>query len=625
MTFSRFGLRPARIGTGLQGGRALLLCLLLLGSLVSLRAERDPDVGYSESTVLTLAGPGRPSLQSRVEVEQVFLSKRSTERTVFSVTEDYFARIQNLSGRVRGDKLKSGSISHQFPQRRDIFLSSEQVHRLEFPSDLKPGESISFSYEQQFQDVAFTPVFHVPNLDVVRRFEVIVQHPADVLVDFDLYFPGAKLEPNILRPTPLSTILRFQNLPYQDTLSHFAYRGIQALILPRFKREGALLNPATPERFAEWYLKLLESPGLPAPTLPEALQGPLAKAVGDRQKVQILFDFVKEHIRYAADELAANAITPRNPGYVLKNGFGDCKDKAFLLHHLARLLGLKVDLVLVFANQVPGSLGLSVGTFNHMICHFEDKEGPVFMDPTSRDVVFGNLPMGDIHRGALVLDPAKPRLVRLPLQRRLPSILLEITGTLEAPGKASARVVLHNEYLALAARAKRELRALDLENKLSNSINQRLYKISLDHFTLERETPDSMEFKATANLEDFLVTSPTRTYLPQAPFKTHEAELLKRLEDPHPIDVDLWPWIQLRIDIEGDGMQTKVEQVHLGDPSMERFEASSGPGPKGARFSYETCPAEDYFTGEAKTRYLDFFSKYLLQRRHLFAITRSQP
>jgi len=602
---------------------------LLLASTIAiaspLGAEQNPDIAYSESTVLILSGPGRPALRSRVEVEQVFLSKRSTDRTVFSVSEDYFARIQNLSARVRGDKLKSSNISHQFPQHRDIFLSSEQVHRLEFPGDLKPGESVSFSYEQQFLDVAYTPVFHVPNLDAVRRFEIMVEHPADVQVAFDLFFPGARLEPVILHPSPLSTILRFENLLYQQALSHFAYQGTQALVLPRFKRDGALLNPATPDRFADWYLKLLEDPGQPAPVLPEALQGPLAKAQGGRQKVQILFDFVKEHIRYAADETAANAITPRNPAQILKNGFGDCKDKAFLLHHLARLQGLKVDLVLVFANQIPGDLGLSVGTFNHMICHFEDKAGAVFMDPTSRDVAFGNLPVGDVHRGALVLDPGNPRLVRLPLQRKGPSILLEIAGTLEDPRKASARVVLHNEYRALAARAKRELRTLDLENKLSNAINRHLYKISLDHFTLDRETPDAMEFKAIANLEDFLVKSPTRTYLPQAPFKTHEAELLKRREDPHPIDVEIWPWIQLRIDIEGAGLQTKTEQIRLGDLDMERFEASSSPAPKGPRFTYETCPAEDYFAGEAKTRYLDFFGKYLLQRRNLFAITRSQP
>ncbi|HJW73519.1 MAG TPA: hypothetical protein VJ486_11875 [Geothrix sp.] len=590
-----------------------------------LQASQSPDISYSESTVLTVNDGGKPSLRAHVEIEQTYLSKRSTDWTVFTVTEDSFARIQNLSGRVRAANLGAGSISHHFPQRRDVFISSEKIYQLEFPGDLKVGESVSYSYDQQFLDIAYLPMYQVPNLAAVKRFEIRVEHPVDAKVDFDLYYPGARLNPTILHPSPVVSILRFENLEHQPALSHMAIPGVQALILPRIQVAGVLLNPVTPERFSAWYLKLLEGVSTPEPEIPAELQAPLTQAIGPRQKLQVLFDYIKERIRYAADEKGVNAIVPRNPAFVLKRGFGDCKDKAFLLSHLARLLGIDLDLVLVCANHAPENFGLSVGLFNHMICRFEDKDGTVFMDPTSPYVEFGNLPIGDIHRSALALNAKRPQFVRIPYQRWKPSLELEIVGSLDEPRKASARVVLRNEFLAMAVYARRELRPLDLENKLSNSINQHLFKLSLDQFTLEREFPDAMEFKAVASLDEFLVKSPTRTYLPQIPFKTHEADLLKRKEDLYPIDVNIKPWIQLRIDLVGVGLQLKPALVQLGDPTTEAFEAKSVLTDKGARFSYETRPFEDYFADAAKTSYLEFFAKYLLQRHSMFAITRSNP
>jgi transglutaminase-like putative cysteine protease len=64
-------------------------------------------------------------------------------------------------------------------------------------------------------------------------------------------------------------------------------------------------------------------------------------------------------LRYVAVPLGVNSHRPHAAANVLKNGFGDCKDKANLLNALLRAQGIAADLVLVprFAQAYPEAPG----------------------------------------------------------------------------------------------------------------------------------------------------------------------------------------------------------------------------------------------------------------------------
>lgn len=97
-----------------------------------------------------------------------------------------------------------------------------------------------------------------------------------------------------------------------------------------------------------------------------------------------LIRFVQDEIRYLSVNTEFGGTIPSSPPVVLKRGFGDCKDKAFLLAHLLRGLGIVASPVLVHTRQgFPAAKMLpGMAAFNHVIVQYELGDQIRFVDPT---------------------------------------------------------------------------------------------------------------------------------------------------------------------------------------------------------------------------------------------------
>lgn len=101
-------------------------------------------------------------------------------------------------------------------------------------------------------------------------------------------------------------------------------------------------------------------------------------------QITALVDFVQKHIRYSGDEAGIYSNVPRTPDIVLKNRFGDCKEKSVLLNELLKLIHIDAHPVLIHTilrekapEQVPG-----IRCFNHCISSFTYAGQLYFIDPT---------------------------------------------------------------------------------------------------------------------------------------------------------------------------------------------------------------------------------------------------
>jgi hypothetical protein len=104
----------------------------------------------------------------------------------------------------------------------------------------------------------------------------------------------------------------------------------------------------------------------------------------EEQKITALISFVQTQVRYSGNENGIYSHVPRDPLFVLKNRFGDCKEKSVLLCELFRLMGIESYPVLVntnyrgkVKNQNP-----SLYMFNHCISCFNYKGTYYYVDPT---------------------------------------------------------------------------------------------------------------------------------------------------------------------------------------------------------------------------------------------------
>ncbi|MEM1041473.1 MAG: transglutaminase domain-containing protein [Bacteroidota bacterium] len=589
------------------------------GDLAEAEPRGGEDGSYAESRTFRLkpTRDGGFSLTCDVEVAYTFHSERSTRDRVFFVPEPFYAEVSKLRGELGGERLPGYRIGVQVPEYQDVFMTSGRVHYLEFPDDLEPGDVARYSYRESYDDVAYLPVLKVPNADHLSSYHVTIEHPDDVEVDFSFFYPRETLAPDIDRSNKKRTELRFHGLGRSDGLPYFPFDHFQAAVLVQITQGGVPVTPNATDAFGAWYRDLvgdLGGDGLAAVAAELERETP-------RQTVAAIHDHVRSSIRYVADERAENAIVPRPPGTVLANGYGDCKDRAFLVAALARELGLDVDVVLVSTGPVPEFEGTHVGLYDHVISRFEDGEGTVFFDPTHRYVPFGALPESDVDASALAIGASGSWKGRVPAPPSGALVEIAVTGSLAAPAEARAEVTVRGGFAAELHRLQAEGTDLEMENFLSVAATEPLRKLSLDHFIPLDVGPDAATFSAVADLSDFVVASPTRRYVPHTPFRTVDPDVMERAEDDYALYFSGRPHLRLTLDLETPDFAAAEERVEVGGSGPLHFEAAlSAPEAGRTRIEYAFHHRAKRLSGDSKAQYLAAAGQYLDARRGMFIL-----
>lgn len=599
--------------------------VLLLASLLLLPAPVSAQDVHYEASVAFSVKKARDAYQltAKHNVAVEFLTEDATTSRIYTILEPYYATIENLRGDIYDEEGRTVNRlpdkSFHFVDQEDVFLSDYKQHVLEFPPVLEPGHRITYEYESQYQDIGYLPLLHIPNVDSVTTYTITVSHPPEVAVTPEFFFPRETLPYEIDR-TPRQTTIEVQGGTYQPLLSYFAHNYYQASILLHLTAEGTSLTPTTPEALGQWYWQVLKPDALlndadvaHLRTLVDTLASPLAQ-------VQALHDYVRENIRYIADMHEGHTIIPRQPSQVLERGYGDCKDRAFLIATMAKRLGLEVDLVLVNTEPMSGHESVHVSHFNHMICHIRHEERSYFFDPTAKYVSFGDLPAGDINPRVLILSENAPRWSPIEAPNSAPHLDVTIRTGFDAPETGLAEIVFRNDFFAAAAQARAELTGVDLENFLSNLTTGLFYKLSLDNFQFVTADANSITFAASADLSKFVIASPTKRYIPKTPFRTVDSELLTRRDDPYPIYTSGLLRLALRLELDVAGFTPPApDTTTLGDPALVWYAAASDTSDANTvwlDFTYTQNTKR--VAPENRDAYLDFAQAYLKRKRDMF-------
>ncbi|MGM9486265.1 DUF3857 domain-containing protein [Ideonella sp. YS5] len=137
---------------------------------------------------------------------------------------------------------------------------------------------------------------------------------------------------------------------------------------------------------ARWAARVF-APANAAPSAAvQAQADALRQAAGEdpAERLRRTLDFVQAEVRYFGTEIGANTHRPAEPDTVLKQRFGDCKDKATLLAALLKAQGLSATPVLVstgFRSDVAGMLPSPLA-FNHVIARVQLADQTWWLDGT---------------------------------------------------------------------------------------------------------------------------------------------------------------------------------------------------------------------------------------------------
>jgi transglutaminase-like putative cysteine protease len=187
--------------------------------------------------------------------------------------------------------------------------------------------------------------------------------------------------------------------------------------------------------FADWYGRISKLTDEVTPEIAATAKSLTRDAQGERDKVLALYNYVTR-LRYVAVPLGVNSYRPHAAANVLKNEYGDCKDKANLFNALLHSLDIKAHLVLVprFTQAHEELPGLA---FNHAISRVTLGDETLWVDTTDDVCRFGMLPPGDPGRKVLVIGGQTNALTQLPLPDPRDH-RLKLRGEVDCTGPADA-------------------------------------------------------------------------------------------------------------------------------------------------------------------------------------------
>lgn len=228
---------------------------------------------------------------------------------------------------------------------------------------------------------------------------------------------------------------------------------------------------------AEWATQLFDAQLVHSPAVSDIARQFSNLPGGPPESAEAAARFVQDQVRYLGIELGPNSHQPHTPEQVLRQRFGDCKDKSLLLVAILRELGVDAAPALVDTERRRGldDAPPSPFAFDHAIVQAVVGGRAVWIDPTESDVG-GRLTEREApeFERALVLRPGTTGLTAIPLpDLRHPSIELTETYTV-GPAGAPSRLDVTTKYRGRAADAMRR--------KLASTSGEDLAKSYLDDY-----------------------------------------------------------------------------------------------------------------------------------------------
>lgn len=141
----------------------------------------------------------------------------------------------------------------------------------------------------------------------------------------------------------------------------------------------------------------------------------LAKTLSQKHQtkedqIKAAISHVQNNIRYMGMEDGIGSIKPFPPDRVLKQGFGDCKDKSLLLTSLLQELGIEQAYPALVNTYIGKGVALMLPgaqAFNHCIVHFYHGGREYWIDPTfmQQQGSLDRIGIVDYHRALVVGQP----------------------------------------------------------------------------------------------------------------------------------------------------------------------------------------------------------------------------
>ena len=281
---------------------------------------------------------------------------------------------------------------------------------LSFPQ-LAAGDTLELQY--RLEDTAqenllsdyWGDVDYVQSTTVKLRYQYFVDMPAARPLFWD-----KKATPAFLEHSE-------QKLPEDRVLYRWTGKKVAKVVpepsMPGWSEVVATLHVSTYrtwEQVGQYYWGLVRDQVIPNDDV-KKITAKVLQGVNRKDELAVIravYDFVVTNTRYVALEFGIHGYKPYRVDRVLSRRFGDCKDKASLIHAMLQVAGIESRLVLLRMRHL-GEIGqepASLAAFNHAIAYVPKHQ--LWLDGTAEFHGSRELPPSDRAASVLVVEPDRP-------------------------------------------------------------------------------------------------------------------------------------------------------------------------------------------------------------------------
>ncbi len=242
-------------------------------------------------------------------------------------------------------------------------------------------------------------------------------------------------------------------------------------------------------------------------------------------KMEVIFQYVQNHIKYVAFESGYEGFIPRNASIVFERKYGDCKDMTSLIVEMAKYAEIpNVNFTWVGTRSLPYTYEElpTPAVDNHMIATYESNDKIIFLDGTDAKVPFG-LPSAFIQgKEALIAQGASYKIITVPTIEAAVNKYEDtyaytlINNTIKGEGRLNTYGLTRTHFLNWLGDEQRE-RKKNIASILERGNN----KLNLISFEEQNLANNKLPYGITYDFENenYAINAADETYLNMILFK----------------------------------------------------------------------------------------------------------
>ncbi|MFI5130508.1 MAG: transglutaminase family protein [Chitinophagales bacterium] len=414
----------------------------------------------------------------------------------------------NSKGKEVGIQKLCGSYKDE-----NIFHSDSKYCSVTFPLEEK-GKSFTYRYEEVYRDIKYLTsfYFHQP-IPVVER---LVEFNIPSWLETDLrefnFKNGNKIEKTSAKDgdvTRISFAVKdLQGFHREPSSPNHALSYPHLICVNKaYTQNGQrkVLFESVKDLYG-WYSTICSDIGNNPTELKDRVALLTANKKTDIEKIESIFYWVQDNIRYIAFENGIMGFKPDAAQNVLKNKYGDCKGKANLLKEMLRIAGYDARLTWIGTSDLPYDYTLpSLAVDNHMICTVILGGKRYFLDGTESFIALNDYAQRIQGKQVLIEDGKNYIIDRIPdfpadrnKIKKVTRISLDnevIKGTTTTEFNGESKMMLQAVYTSIRSEDKTEALSNLLKRGDGNVVITNVQSPDLK----ERQKPITVNFEFKAN------------------------------------------------------------------------------------------------------------------------------